>query len=372
MDGLRVVVISLARRGGMVHFLAEVSKAIAALTPTMVVANASANQQYFKPRVDRFPFPAGRTALGWVEFLDPAGWYALYCRLAAFDPDVVHIAGVHEAHPLVAILCRLMRKPIVYTIHDPEPHPGAPWSIRIADILTGWLANGVVVLNKAGKRQLIARGFAKERISVIPHPLYTIFGKPASGSRTVRRTFLQFGRLESYKGVENLVRAFLASRDAIPGWALVIAGSGRLPTWIRSNPPMHIRVINRYLSDKEAAGLVKSAGVVVFPYSSSSESGVLALAYTFGRPVIATNVGGFVGLVKPEKTGLLVPPGDADALSRAMIRLGTDRLLRKSMEDCIRAENGVLPNARSLAVAHLQAYRRALRPKVQIGRRGSR
>jgi glycosyltransferase involved in cell wall biosynthesis len=58
--------------------------------------------------------------------------------------------------------------------------------------------------------------------------------------------------------------------------------------------------------------------VVVFPYRSATASGVLALAQSLARPVVATAVGGLAEAVEPGVTGLLVPPGDPDALARAL------------------------------------------------------
>ena len=57
------------------------------------------------------------------------------------------------------------------------------------------------------------------------------------------------------------------------------------------------------------------ATVVVYPYRSSTQSGALQVAYTFGRPVIATAVGGLPEAVEDGRNGYLVPPGSPSALA---------------------------------------------------------
>ena len=64
---------------------------------------------------------------------------------------------------------------------------------------------------------------------------------------------------------------------------------------------------------------------VVCPYTDATQSGVVMTAFAFGKPVIATRVGGLEEVVSHERTGLLVPPGDARALADAMLLLDGDR-----------------------------------------------
>ena len=63
---------------------------------------------------------------------------------------------------------------------------------------------------------------------------------------------------------------------------------------------------------------MRRARLVVVPYTTATQSGVIATAYAFGRPVIATSVGGLVEMVWHGKTGLLVPPNDVAGLARAI------------------------------------------------------
>ena len=72
------------------------------------------------------------------------------------------------------------------------------------------------------------------------------------------------------------------------------------------------------------AGYFNAAQLLVLPYESGWNSGVLASAFGFGKPVVATRVGGFDEVVSDESTGLLVPPKDPAALAEAIVRLLRD------------------------------------------------
>ena len=63
-----------------------------------------------------------------------------------------------------------------------------------------------------------------------------------------------------------------------------------------------------------------SSILVVLPYESATQSGIVQIAYGFERPVVATNVGGLPDVVLHEKTGYLVPPKDSKALADAVVR----------------------------------------------------
>jgi len=70
--------------------------------------------------------------------------------------------------------------------------------------------------------------------------------------------------------------------------------------------------------------MFRAASVIVCPYLDASQSGVVLTAYAFERPVVASEVGGLGDYVIPDHTGLLVGPGDAPALARALTEILTD------------------------------------------------
>jgi len=83
----------------------------------------------------------------------------------------------------------------------------------------------------------------------------------------------------------------------------------------------------RYIDNNEIAQFFFAADVVALPYRSITQSGVLLTAYAFGKPVIATRVGGFLEAIDNEQSGLLVPPESPNDFACSLLRLLNDETL---------------------------------------------
>lgn len=156
------------------------------------------------------------------------------------------------------------------------------------------------------------------------------------------RTVLFVGGLDRahyFKGVPVLLRAFLRlrSRSPEPKAVLIIVGDGNLrPMYERLAASLGIRDRVIFLGkvlDEELPAAYRLADVVVLPSVDRSEAfGIVLLeAMASGRPIIASNLPGVRTLVAAGKNGLLVPPGDDDALAVAMFSLLTKRSLVQKM-----------------------------------------
>ncbi|MCP3858509.1 MAG: glycosyltransferase, partial [Phycisphaeraceae bacterium] len=77
----------------------------------------------------------------------------------------------------------------------------------------------------------------------------------------------------------------------------------------------------RYLPLEDVGPLVRTGSVMVLPYRTATASGVLQVAYVFGRPVVVTEVGDLPASVEHGETGLVVPPRDPDQLARALVKM---------------------------------------------------
>ncbi len=348
----------------MAHFMAEIANGIASMADVAGVVSAEAELDYLDPRIVRVPVRTGRGRLeSVVRFLCPATWFRLAAMIKGLHADVVHIAGVHEWNPLLAAICRLQAIPLVYTVHDPESHPGSPWAIRLADRLTVRLADKLVALTRHGRQQLVRGGRLRGEIAVVPHPMYSLFLRWQQRSTRPEKIILFLGRLEAYKGLDALVGAFEAVRRSLPSWRLIVAGGGPLPTSLSAPRPAGIEVINEYLPDREVALLMSRCSIVALPYTSATQSGVVALAQAFSRPVIVTRVGGLKEMVLHGRTGILVRPGDQVRFARALRSLAMDAPKRARMQREIRRVANTRWGARVVAERHLRVYSSAMRAK---------
>lgn len=150
---------------------------------------------------------------------------------------------------------------------------------------------------------------------------------------------LFFGNITSSKGIPDLIRAFPKVSAESKNAKLVIAGKPL--KYINTNDLLDLvnelgihsvtRFDMRYLSMEEAASLITLATVVVYPYINSTQSASVQAAYAFGKPVIATRVGGLPDLIEDGKSGFLVPPNSPGELSSAILKLICNPELAKKM-----------------------------------------
>jgi len=120
---------------------------------------------------------------------------------------------------------------------------------------------------------------------------------------------------------------------------------------------------NELIPDERVARYFGESSVVVLPYIDASQSGVVPIAYSFSRPVVATTVGGLPSVVEDGVTGLLVPPRDERALADALITLLEDEELRHKMGAAGRSklEREWAPEV--IGPQHIDVYERALRTR---------
>jgi glycosyltransferase involved in cell wall biosynthesis len=141
------------------------------------------------------------------------------------------------------------------------------------------------------------------------------------------------GRLIPIKGHIVLLRAFAEARRELPGLELEIAGRGPLEPALRAlAKELGIEEAVRFLGHvSPIQGAIERAAVVVVP-SMGEGFGMVALeAMERARPVIAASIGGLAEIVRDEETGLLVPPGEAEPLREAIVRVGGDLEVARRM-----------------------------------------
>jgi glycosyltransferase involved in cell wall biosynthesis len=311
------------------------------------------------PAVSFYPFAACRLRQPLRQL---RGIHRLREQIGRFSADVVHLQG---GHFWFNISLPLLRRPFVLTIHDSQPHPGDLPSQRTpqwASEIAYRRADEVIVHAEYVKQSFLANyPSAPEHLHVIPHIKL--------GEETVQteaddddNTVLFFGRIWEYKGLEYLIRAEPLITAEVPNAKIVIAGKGE--DFLRYRQmmvhPENFVVLNRYVSDADRAELFRKASVVALPYIEASQSGVIPLAYTFGKPVVATTVGGLPEAVDDGCTGFCVPPRDEKALAQAIVRLLKDRSLRKRFGANANRKINSECSPTTVAKSTLEVYRAAL------------
>jgi glycosyltransferase involved in cell wall biosynthesis len=262
-------------------------------------------------------------------------------RTVARGADVVHFQWLD-----VQWLDRLLlpRRPLVLTAHDllpREPRPGQVGAQRrLYDAV-----DALVVHSEYGREQLVRElGLDPGKVHVIHHGAFEHLARLPSTplvselEQVTGPVVLFFGLLRPYKGLDVLLEAW---RDVPAGGAeLWIVGRPRMDIApLLASAPPGVRFVSRYVPDTELASYFRRADVVVLPYSRTDrfdQSGVLATALAFAKPVVLSDVGGF-GEVAATGAGVLVQPGDVGSLSAALRRVLGDEGERSRLAEAARA-----------------------------------
>jgi glycosyltransferase involved in cell wall biosynthesis len=276
---------------------------------------------FFRPRY-RQPFQQLKTVAKIVRMI------------RSFQPDVVHFQNGHLFFN--AFLPLLRKFPLVITIHDPRQHLGDQEALITPQWVMdfGFRRACQVIIHGADLIETVNREIKipKDQIHVIPH--IAIGARPESpADLETTPNILFFGRIWEYKGLDFLIKAEPIVSAVFPDVKIVIGGKGEDFDRYRRMMvhPERFEIRNEWISDADRAKMFAESSMVVLPYVEASQSGVIPIAYTFGKPVIATTVGGLPEMVEHDKTGLLVAPRDIEGLAAAIIQLLGDRNLRKRM-----------------------------------------
>jgi glycosyltransferase involved in cell wall biosynthesis len=302
-------------------------------SPYLHLLSASVERRIFdKPRI-RQVFKQIRMVIGLVR------------QIRAFNPDVIHLQLGQFWFNLLA-LPLLSRFPLVLTVHDSQIHVG--------DAATGktpqWVydracyqARERIVHAPQVKESLVKRlGIPADTVHVTPYAIVGEVDAAIAQGVYEEPLILFFGRIWPYKGLEYLIRAEPLITAKLSQTKIAIAGEGENFERYRRMMvnPEHFVIHNEFISDEKKTELFCRASVVVLPYIEASQSHIISIAYRFGKPVVATMVGGLPEMVDDGKTGFLVPPGDVDALAGAIVRLmQNDEMRRKFGQNGMRKVN---------------------------------
>lgn len=284
--------------------------------------------------VDPVAFAAGASVEGiqpWVDLGAPHGslryelWHRFRRPRLALDADVVHATSL--AVPPAG------RRPLVVTVHDvvflrqPEllTKRGVAFHERGLDLARREAA-AVIVPTEFGRDDLVAEGFAPERVHVAPHGVevrsVSLAPPPAPGP------YLLFAAtLEPRKGLDDLLDAHAALRARHPGLSLVVAGPvgwGAPPDLDRPGV-----VVAGNLSDDELDAAYRHAVALALPSRYEGFGNQVVEAMARGCPVVTSDAA-----CLPEVGGgatVIVPTGDVDALTRALEEIVEDASRREDL-----------------------------------------
>ncbi len=275
-----------------------------------------------------------------LNTIQPLTWKTTAKKIMNEHPDLLIIQWWHPwfAPCYVSILKTIRKKcaktKILFVCHNVLPHEGFPMKEMLTKrVLT---RGDAFIVHSAQDAEDLKRLVDHPCFIHGVHPTYNQFKKKNTTREEARKTIgisgeqeilLFFGYIREYKGVKHLIRALPTIRKARPKTHLYIVGDfwennrEEYEQLIRETQTAEgITMVDGYLPDDEVEPYFAAADLCVLPYESATQSGVIQIAYSFGLPVIATEVGGLPEVVLDNRTGFVVPPKDPEALAGAVIR----------------------------------------------------
>ena len=262
------------------------------------------------------------------------------------NPDKVIIQWWHPYFaPCYRILTGRLKRAgieITYICHNVFPHERFPMDKKLTKM----------ALKRGDKFILHAQGEVNDLLSIKPdasykvqvHPTYSAFNFENMDTRTARkklsvnpdeRIMLFFGFVREYKGLKHLIKAvdilkkkYFKEEGSMPKLYIVGDFDGNKDEYLASIEELKITndivIADGYVPDKEVEKYFSAADLVVLPYESATQSGIVQIAYGFEKPVIVTRVGGLPEVVEDGVTGVIVEPFDDEALAEAIFNYFND------------------------------------------------
>lgn len=183
-------------------------------------------------------------------------------------------------------------------------------------------------------------------LAMVPHGLSDWSLLPAAKAASLPRksTRLLFvGRLEERKGIDVLLAALKVVLPDLPDLHVDLVGNDRLPSadgatfkdaWLHENADADFRsrvTFHGEVDEETLRGLYAAADIFVAPSRFESFGLIFVEAMMFAKPVIGCRAGGIPEVVIDGETGLLVEPGDVEALTKAIVALASDAKRRRAL-----------------------------------------
>ena len=211
----------------------------------------------------------------------------------------------------------------ITTIHDVTRHLGE--KNRFVDNINNHLikhSTKVITLSERFIPQIEQiYGIKNENIVWVKHANFNYY-KPDSYilKKELTKRILFFGRISKYKGIDVLLDAMKILKTKNSNILLNIVGNGQFDKYelkLIEELKDTVSVTNRWIKDEKIHEFFKDIDLVVVPYIEASQSGVIMTAYTFGKPVIVTDVGALSEQVN-ENSGIVIEPNNPKLLAETI------------------------------------------------------
>lgn len=340
-------------RGGLAHFNVILSRALEREHEVSFLAFTRQYPDLLFPGKTQYVTDAESSAAVQypaepvLDSIGPLSWWRTARRVAAIDPDlVIYKYWMPFFAPAFGTVSRLIKRwthaRIVFICDNIIPHERRLLDVALTRYALGPVDGFVTMSEQVRDDLLRLKPGAAWRL--IEHPIYSVFGERVEKGHARSRLgmgegpwLLFFGYVREYKGLDLMLRAMPLIRRRLPVRLMVAgefyAGEKRYRGLVEElGLGEAVRFDADYIPEDRVALYFSACDATVLPYHSATQSGIVQIAYQLDTPVICTDVGGLAAAVADGETGLVVRPGDPEALAAAILRYYDDGLEGKLRE----------------------------------------
>jgi len=275
-----------------------------------------------------------------MNTINPFSWIKTAMHIIENKPDVLifkyWMPFFAPCYGTITLLTKIFNKNIkvVYICDNIIPHEK-----RFGDSLLTKYAfltvDGGIVQSDSVERDFVSL-FPKKKFINTPHPVYTIFGNKLEKNMckkdlkiTDEKVILFFGYIRAYKGLDILIEAMPEILRSVT-LKLIVVGEPYEKDDKYFNLVEKLDLKNNvvlktdYVPNDEVGKYFSACDIVVLPYKTATQSGIIQIAYNFDKPVIATDVGGLAEVIKNGETGFIVEPNNPKKIAEAVIKFYTE------------------------------------------------
>ena len=272
-----------------------------------------------------------------IHTANPVNWFSVAGKIRKINPDLIIFQWWHPyfapCYWSVAKLLKKYRK--LFVCHNVFPHERFPFDRLLAKMVLRQGDSFIVQSGKDGEdlKTILPDAVYEQTV----HPTYNAFkfeemskeeGRRRLNIAPDRKLLLFFGFVREYKGLKYILEAMPRIAEKQKNISLLIVGDfgsqenkGFYEKIIEKNGINdYVEIYDGYIPDKEIEKFFAACDLVVLPYESATQSGIVQIAYGFEKPVVVTNVGGLPDVVNDGRTGYIVEPGNPKALAEAVNR----------------------------------------------------
>ena len=327
-------------KGGISHYTGLMYRALSAKYDVSMI---SYRFQYpkFLYKKEQKDYENDSFKIGGTDYMihtaNPVNWFSVAGKIRKINPDLIIFQWWHPyfapCYWSVAKLLKKYRK--LFVCHNVFPHERFPFDRLLAKMVLRQGDSFIVQSGKDGEdlKTILPDAVYEQTV----HPTYNAFkfeemskeeGRRRLNIAPDRKLLLFFGFVREYKGLKYILEAMPRIAEKQKNISLLIVGDfgsqenkGFYEKIIEKNGINdYVEIYDGYIPDKEIEKFFAACDLVVLPYESATQSGIVQIAYGFEKPVVVTNVGGLPDVVNDGRTGYIVEPGNPKALAEAVNR----------------------------------------------------